>query len=147
MPPRNRQQQENLVRRALRSVAESDKSFVMTWWEDFSRTPRPKAGKRDLDLFISFVRRFAHIDAWKDGDGSYDSCLEEYENEWILHEWVFAIACLMLDDRKGPSQVRYIDVLNKIRHNRGKVTFQRWRGVNKNWLEGRGRLSNWVEGF
>jgi len=143
MAPRNRQH-ENLVRRALHSVAENDSSFVMTWWDDFPRTPRPKASGRDLNLFLNF----ALIDSpWRDDDGSYESLLDTYEKEWILHEWVFAIACLMLDDRKSPSQVRYNDVVSKIHYNRDNVSFQHWRMVNEKWLQGRGRLRNWVQGF
>jgi len=147
MPPRNRQQRENLVRQALHSVAEHDSSFVETWWDEFPRTPRPKAGGRDQRLFLAYVDNTVHVSPWTDYDGSYDSCLETYENEWILEEWVFAIACHMLDDGNGPSQVRVYDVVSKIRFNRERVSFKMWRQVNENWLRGRGRLRNRVEGF
>jgi hypothetical protein len=144
MPPRNRQQLENLIRRALRSVSENDNSFVWTWWDDFPRTPRPRVHGRDEGLILGFLRP---DNLWRDDDGSYETCIDHYEDEWILHEWVFAIACLMLDDGKSPSQVRYNDVKNKICYNRDNVSFQYWRMVNEKWLEGRGRLRYWVEGF
>jgi hypothetical protein len=30
------------------------------------------------------------------------SCPDIYEDDWILHQWIFVIACLMLDDGKSP---------------------------------------------
>jgi hypothetical protein len=76
-----------------------------------------------------------------------DSCLDIYENDWILHEWVFAIVCLMLDDGKSPSQVRYNDVIEKVHYNRIHVSFKYWRMVNEGWLYGRRQLRRWVGGF
>lgn len=75
-----------------------------------------------------------------------DSCLDIYEDDWILHEWIFAIACLMLDDGKSPYQIRYNDVINKVYYNRNHVSFQYWRSVNEEWLYTRDHLRNWVEG-
>ncbi|KAI9055538.1 hypothetical protein LZ554_000486 [Drepanopeziza brunnea f. sp. 'monogermtubi'] len=114
---------EEKIRRALREVSESANTYVQYWWEDFRRTPR--ASRRRGCLADQLFR-------------SADPDLRSCRNAWLLHEWIFAIACLLLDGHEEGT-FNAEDVVRQVYRNRETVTFNHWRWVNDEWLNGRRR--------
>jgi len=126
-----------LIRGALHEISEQNEAWAEDTWADFF----PLHPLPDLDAESSttasdlFMTHDPH-NRWRDADGSIYTCREAHESSWILHEWIFALICFILDG-KPSHHIRESDVVREIRHNRRKnETFAEWRDVNGGWIDG-----------
>lgn len=94
-----------LIRRALNSAQFYDDSFIKCWSDDFPQTPCARPNYRNSKQ-ESLFWTFRSDNRWRDDDGTLRTCLEKHGGEWILHEWVFAMACLMLYEGRTPAQIK-----------------------------------------
>lgn len=109
------------------------------WFNGFRTTPRPNIERNSETkyLFKTFPPYEEHCDTmhsasyerdepsdWEDYSGNFCQDCETYEEQWTREEWVFAIACLLVE-RAGRISIQKVhDKINDNRDN--ELDLEEW---------------------